>query len=53
MKALRPIIASNGVPYIQMTPLGSHSTSGSEKEGKNEKIEKLLSYFLNNPSKLQ
>jgi hypothetical protein len=26
MKALRPVIASNGILYIQMTLVGSHST---------------------------
>ena len=34
MKALRPIIASNGVSYLQMRSLGSHSTSEMEKERK-------------------
>ena len=34
MKAVRPVIASNGVPYPQMKSVGSHSTSGREKEGK-------------------
>ena len=28
MKAVRPVIASNGVPYLQMRSVGSHSTSG-------------------------
>ena len=32
MKAVRSVIASNGVPYLQMRSLGSHSTSG-RKEG--------------------
>ena len=31
--AVRPVIASNGVPFLQMRPVGSHSTSGREKEG--------------------
>ena len=31
---VRPVIASNGVPYLQMRSEGTHSTSGSEKEGK-------------------
>ena len=33
MKAVWPLIASNGVPYLQMRSVGSHSTSGREKEG--------------------
>jgi hypothetical protein len=36
MKAVRPVITSNGVPYLQMRSVGSHSTSGREKEGKKE-----------------
>ena len=32
MKVVRPVIASNGAPYFQMRPLGSHSKSGREKE---------------------
>ena len=34
MKAMRPAIASNGVPCLQMRSVGSHSSSGLEKEGK-------------------
>jgi hypothetical protein len=34
MKAARPIIASNGVPYFQM--VGSHSTPGMENQGNEE-----------------
>ena len=33
MKAVRLVIASNGVPYLQMRSVGSHSTLGMEKEG--------------------
>ena len=33
MKAVRPVIASKAVPYLQMRSVGSHSTSGREKEG--------------------
>ena len=33
MKAVRPVIASNGAPYLYMTFVGSHSTSEREKEG--------------------
>ena len=38
MKALRPVIASNGVPYFQMRSVGSPGTLGKEKEGKKERI---------------
>ena len=34
MKAVRPVIASKGVPYLQMRSVRLHSTSGREKEGK-------------------
>ena len=37
MKAVQPTIASNGVPYLQMKSVRSHSTSGREKEGKEER----------------
>jgi hypothetical protein len=36
MKAVGPVIASNGVPYFQMSSIGSHSTSGRKKEGRKE-----------------
>ena len=36
MKAVRPVIVSNGVPSLQMNSVGSHSTPGMEKEGKKE-----------------
>ena len=36
MKAVRPDIASNGVPYLQMKSVGTLRTSGLVKEGKNE-----------------
>ena len=29
---VRPVIASNGVPFIKIRSVGSHSTSGREKE---------------------
>ena len=35
--AVRPVIASNGVPFLQMRSVGSHSTSGREKEGNKER----------------
>ena len=37
MKAVRPVIASNRVPYLQIRLVGSHSTSGNQKEGKKER----------------
>ena len=36
-KTVRSVIASNGVPYLQMRSLGSHSTSGKDEEGKKGK----------------
>ena len=33
---MRPVIASNGVPFLQIRSVGSHSTSGRGKEGKKE-----------------
>ena len=38
MRALRPVIASNGIPYLQMTSVGSHSTPGREREEKKESL---------------
>ena len=38
MKSVRPVIASNEVPYIQITSIGSHGMSGRDKEGKKERI---------------
>ena len=34
MKAVQPVISSNGVPYFKMRSVRSHSTSGREKEGR-------------------
>ena len=42
MKAMRSVIASNGVPYLQMRSLGLHSTS---ERGKKEKKERLGSKY--------
>ena len=36
MKVVRPVIASNGVSYLQLKLVGSHSTSGREKEREDE-----------------
>ena len=33
IKVVRSVIASNGVHYFKMRSVGSHSTSGREKEG--------------------
>ena len=44
MKAVQPVIASNGVPYLLMRSIGSHSTSGKEKEGIKERT--VCSLFL-------
>ena len=35
--AVQPVIVSNGVPFLQMRSVGSHSTSGREKEGNKER----------------
>ena len=40
-QAVRPVIASNGTPFLQMRSVGSHSTPGREKEG----IEKMTGAF--------
>ena len=37
MKAVQPVIVLNGVPYLQMMSVGSHRTSGREKERKKER----------------
>ena len=37
MKAIEPVIASNGATYLQTSSVGSHSTSGREMDGKNER----------------
>ena len=46
MKAVQPIIASNGITYLQMRSVGSHSTSGIEKEGKKELTGWAILFFL-------
>ena len=40
MKNVRPVIALNWVPYLQLTLGGSHSISGREKEGKKKRMER-------------
>ena len=37
MKRLKPVIASNGVPFLQIRSIESHSTSGREKEKNKER----------------
>ena len=41
-KAVRTVIASNGVPYIRKTSVGSHSMSGRDHLGKVNRIVKDL-----------
>ena len=38
MKAVRIVVALNGVPYLQMRSVESHSTSAMEKEEKKEMV---------------
>ena len=42
MKFFRPVIASDGAPYLQMASIVWHNTSGREKEGKNGEEEDLV-----------
>ena len=44
IKAVRPVIASNGAPYLQMTSVGSHSTLDREKEENMERMKRDLFY---------
>ena len=37
MMAVKPVITLNVVSYLQIRSVGSHSTSGREKEGKEGK----------------
>ena len=43
MRAVRPNIASNWNPYLQMTSVGSHSTRGRKKEREKERMGKVPS----------
>ena len=43
-EAARSVIASNGVPFLQMRLVGSHSTSGGEKERSGFKYMLLITY---------
>ena len=38
MKAVRPVITSNGIPYLLIRSVGLHSMSEREKEGNKERI---------------
>ena len=38
LKAVRLVTISVGVPFLQMRSVGSHSTSGREKEGIKERM---------------
>ena len=38
INGLCEVFASNGVPFLQMRSVGSHSRSGREKEGKEERM---------------
>ena len=40
--AVRPVIATNEVPFLQILSVGSHSTSGRETEGMKERMGKVL-----------
>ena len=44
--AVGPVIASNGVPFLQMRSVGSHSTSGREKEGNKERTRRVLPHVM-------
>ena len=48
MRTVRPVITSNWVPYFQMSSVGSHSTSGMEKEGKKKRTVLLTIISLEN-----
>ena len=49
MKLLYEVIVSNGVPFLQMRSIGSQSTSGREKEGKNKiNLSKIKKYIQDN-----
>ena len=50
MKAVRPIIASNGVPCLQMTSVWLHSTLRREKKEKRESIGEILGTCFCKPS---
>ena len=46
--AVRAVIASNGVPYLQIWSVGPNSKSGREKEGKDKKLDFYRTLCNNN-----
>ena len=44
--AMRPVIALNGVPFLLIRSVVSHSTSGREKEGKKERTWKYTQIYI-------
>ena len=44
--AVRPVIASNGTPFLKLRSVGSHSRSGSEKEGNEGRTWWVTSNYL-------
>ena len=42
---VEPIIASNGVPFLQMRSVGLDSTSGREKEGEYRPADEVASHI--------
>ena len=44
--AVRPVIASNGVSFLQMRSVGSHSRSGTDNEGKKERMGLVLNVCI-------
>ena len=47
--SVRPVTASNGVPFLQIRSIGYHSTSGREKEGNNINITITFSVHIVHP----
>ena len=52
IRDVRSVISSNGIPYLQMTSVGSQSMTGREKEGKKERIRDWTIYAINDWSYL-
>ena len=46
MKAVQPVIASNGFSFLQMRSVGSHSKSGKQEEGKKERTVKCFDIVI-------
>ena len=47
-KAVRPVIASNAISYLEMAQVGSQSTCRRKKEGKNERMRRVKYNILLN-----